>query len=90
LSTSKEIKPINGWTVFTKTGLYGTDYLDRAFITAIGLGTNRPQDAVYPTSNKDENDKEYDGASKKYVMHFDKGQMPPVDGFWSITMYDAA
>ena len=48
----KEIKPINGWTVFTKTGLYGTDYLDRAFITAIGLGANRPQDAVYPTSKR--------------------------------------
>ncbi len=40
----------NGWTFATKTGVYGTDYLQRAFITAIGLGANRPQDAVYPTS----------------------------------------
>ena len=41
---------LNGWTFSTKTGLYGTDYLQRAFITAIGLGANRPQDAVYPTA----------------------------------------
>lgn len=45
--------PINGWMFTTKTGLYGTDYLDRALITAIGLGANRPQDAVYPTGQKD-------------------------------------
>ena len=58
-------------------------------ITAIGLGANRPQDAIYPTSEKDAAGKEYDGASNKYVMHIDKGQFPPVNGFWSLTMYDA-
>jgi hypothetical protein len=42
---AKKVEPVNGWLVFHKTGLYGTDYLDRAFITAIGLGANRPQDA---------------------------------------------
>ena len=83
-------KPINGWMFTTKTGVYNTDYLDRALITAIGLGANRPQDAVYPTGEKDADGKEFDGASKKYVVHIDKGQMPPVDGFWSFTMYDAA
>jgi hypothetical protein len=57
-------------------------------ITAIGLGANRPQDAVYPTGEKDADGKDFDGASKKYVVHIDKGQMPPVDGFWSFTMYD--
>ena len=36
----------------TKTGIYGTDYLMRALVTAIGLGANRPQDAVYPTSHE--------------------------------------
>jgi hypothetical protein len=40
----------NAWIFTTKTGLYGTDYLQRALVTAIGLGANRPQDAVYPTS----------------------------------------
>ena len=81
-------KSLNGWVYFTKTGLYGTDYLDRAFITAVGLGANRPQDAIYPTSQKDADGQDYNGASKNYVIHFDKGQMPPVNGFWSITMYD--
>lgn len=79
----------NGFVFFTKTGLYGTDYLDRAFVTAIGLGANRPQDAVYPTSEVDAEGKPYSGANK-YVMHFNKGQLPPVNGFWSLTMYNAA
>jgi hypothetical protein len=77
----------NGWTFSTKTGLYGTEYLQRAFITAIGLGANRPQDAVYPTSEVDAEGKPYNG-SNKYVMHFDKGQLPPANGFWSLTMYN--
>jgi hypothetical protein len=77
----------NGWIFTTKTGIYGTDDIQRALITAIGLGANRPQDAVYPTSEVDATGKPYDG-SKKYVMHFDKGQTPPAEGFWSLTMYD--
>jgi hypothetical protein len=79
----------NGWLFTTKTGLYGTNYLQRALITAIGLGANRPQDAVYPTSVADADGKPYSGANK-YVVHFPKGQLPPVKGFWSLTMYDAA
>jgi hypothetical protein len=78
----------NGWLFTTKTGIYGTDYMGRALITAIGLGANRPQDAVYPTSEHDAAGKPYSGAHK-YVMHFEKGQMPPVNGFWSLTMYNA-
>ena len=79
---------VNGWVIPLKTGIYGTDYLDRAAITWYGLGANRPQDAIYPTSQADADGKPYDGANR-YVMHFDKGQTPPVDGFWSLTMYDA-
>jgi hypothetical protein len=81
-------KPENGWAFFTKTGIYGTNYLDRAFITAIGLGANRPQDAIYPTSEADAAGNPYSGTNK-YVMHFDKGKLPPADGFWSLTMYNA-
>lgn len=84
----KSVKNINGWMFDTETGVYGTDDLNRAFITAIGLGANRMQDAVYPTSLKDAEGKAYDGANK-YVMHFPKGQLPPAQGFWSVTMYDA-
>lgn len=78
----------NGWTFTTKTGLYGTNYLQRALITWFGLGANRPEDAVYPTSEGPDIVRKYSGANK-YVLHFDKGQTPPVDGFWSVTMYNA-
>ena len=74
-----DIKDINGWAYTTKTGLYGTDYIQRALITAIGLGANRPQDAVYPTSTKSGSglvSRTYKG-SEKYVMTFAKGQLPP-------------
>jgi len=84
---NKEVKDINGWGFTTKTGLYGTDYRMRALITAIGLGANRPQDAVYPTSLKDANRSDYHG-SNKYVMRFAKGKLPPAKAFWSLTMYN--
>jgi len=77
----------HGWVFTTKTGLYGVNYIQRALITAIGLGANRPQDAVYPTSEGPSILSSYTG-EKKYVMHFDKGQLPPANGFWSLTMYD--
>jgi hypothetical protein len=80
---------VNGWFFSTKVGTYGTNYTQRALITAVGLGANRPQDAVYPTSEVGADGKPYEGANR-YVVHFDKGQMPPVNGFWSLTMYDAA
>lgn len=84
---SGDLKLKNGWTFTTKTGLYGTNYIQRALITAIGLGANRPQDAVYPTSTGPDLLQKYHG-SKKYVLRFPKGQLPPVNGFWSLTMYD--
>ncbi len=80
-------KSQNGWIYFKQTGIYGTDYINRALVTAVGLGANRPQDAVYPISETDADGKPYSGANK-YVMHFEKGKLPPVEGFWSLTMYD--
>jgi hypothetical protein len=86
---NNEIKKENGWAYTTKTGIYGTAYLMRGLVTAIGLGANRPQDALYPVSKTDTDGRKYSGASK-YVMHFPKGQLPPVEAFWSVTMYDPA
>ena len=79
---------VNGWEIFTNTGVYGTDYLNRAIITMLGLGANRSQDAVYPTSKMDADGNPYRG-DNKYVIHFNKGQLPPVNGFWSLTMYNS-
>ncbi|HVP10646.1 MAG TPA: DUF1254 domain-containing protein [Phycisphaerae bacterium] len=84
----KAMRPVNGWKYATSAGVYGTHYLDRATITFFGLGANRTEDAIYPTSEADAEGKPYEG-SNKYVVHFAKGQMPPVKGFWSLTMYDA-
>ena len=78
---------INGWKFTTQTGRYGTDYLQRAMIAAIGLGANLPNDAIYPTSVADAAGKPYLG-NGRYEMHFEKGQLPPVKGFWSLTLYD--
>lgn len=82
-----DFKLEHGWLFTTKTGLYGTHYVQRALITAIGLGANRPEDAVYPTSTGPDIAAKYSG-EKKYVLRFEKGQLPPVNGFWSLTMYD--
>ena len=82
-----DLKLEHGWLFTTRTGLYGTNYIQRALITAIGLGANRPEDAIYPTSEGPNAIEHYTGA-KKYVMHFPKGGLPPVRGFWSLTMYD--
>ena len=59
-----DMKLENGWVFTTKTGLYGTSYLQRALVTAIGLGANRPQDAVYPTSEGPDVLKKYSGAQE--------------------------
>jgi hypothetical protein len=83
-----DMKLQDGWLFTTKTGIYGTAYRQRALITTIGLGANRPEDAVYPTSEGPDVFQNYSG-SKRYVMHFAKGELPPVNGFWSLTMYDA-
>jgi hypothetical protein len=77
----------NGWVFPAPAGVYGANYIQRATICYFGLGCNRTKDAVYPTSETTAEGKPYNGANK-YTMTFPKGQLPPVDGFWSLTMYD--
>lgn len=85
----KKQKTTNGWLYFTKgVGNFGTDYLTRGMANLLGPGWNRPQDAVYPLSQKDASGDEYDGAKHKYVVRFEKGKLPPAEAFWSLTMYD--
>ena len=79
---------VNGWSMNTDTmGVYGDYYLKRAIIAQFGLGANLPQDAIYPLNLGDESGKPLDGVNK-YRIHFDKGNLPPVNAFWSITLYD--
>ncbi|HXU70134.1 MAG TPA: DUF1254 domain-containing protein [Polyangia bacterium] len=78
----------NGWIVTTGTGSYGTRYLDRATVALVGLGANLPADAIYPVARLDATGMPLNGGSN-YRLHFAKGQEPPVNAFWSITMYDS-
>ena len=79
----------NGWSMNTDTmGVYGNYYLKRAIVSQLGLGANLPEDAIYPMNLADETGRPLDGASK-YTIHFEKGQIPPVAAFWSLTLYDS-
>jgi hypothetical protein len=78
---------VNGWAISTGGGSYGTNYVRRAYFGLIGLGANLPEDAVYPVGKVDAAGKPLSGAND-YVIHFAKGTTPPVDGFWSLTMYE--
>ena len=79
---------VNGWSMNTDTmGVYGNYYLKRAIVAQVGLGANLPEDAIYPLNMGDANGKALDGVNK-YVLHFPKGETPPVNAFWSITLYD--
>ncbi|MEP9398167.1 DUF1254 domain-containing protein [Mesorhizobium sp. KR2-14] len=80
---------VNGWSMNTDTmGVYGNYYLKRAIVAQFGLGANLPEDAIYPLNLADNTGKPLDGANN-YTIHFDKGAAPPVDAFWSITLYDS-
>ena len=78
----------NGWSMNTDTmGVYGNYYLKRAIVTQFGLGANLPGDAIYPLNLADDTGKPLDGVNN-YTIHFEKSEIPPVEAFWSITLYD--
>lgn len=79
-------KEINGWIVSIGLGRYGTDYMKRAVVAAFGWPANLEKDAVYPYTEVDSEGAKLTGANK-YTLTFAKDATPPVDGFWSITMY---
>ncbi len=81
---------VNGWQMNTEsTGVWGNSYLKRAACNWLGFGWNQPEDAVYPMTFSDAEGKPLDG-STEYVLHFGKQELPPVDAFWSLTLYNAA
>jgi hypothetical protein len=78
----------NHWSMNTDTmGVYGNYYLKRAIVSQLGLGANLPEDAIYPLNLGDDAGRSLDGANK-YTITFDKGAAPPVEAFWSVTLYD--
>lgn len=82
-------KQVDGWSISTDTiGVYGNAYLKRATVALGGLGANPPEDAIYPILLTD-SDGDPTNGEQNYRIHFDADKLPPVDAFWSITMYDA-
>jgi len=81
------VKTINGWQIMRDNiGAYGTHYLTRAYVANQGLGANLPEDAIYPGTAVDSEGQSLTG-SQRYILHFAKGQLPPVNAFWSVTLY---
>jgi hypothetical protein len=79
----------NHWSMNTDTmGVYGNYYLKRAIVANAGLGANVPQDAIYPLNLGDQAGRPLDGVNR-YTLHFDKAGLPPVEAFWSVTLYDS-
>jgi hypothetical protein len=80
---------VNGWQMITETiGVYGNNYLKRAWSALIGVGFNQPEDAIYPINVADADGQPLSGENN-YLLHFAKDELPPVEAFWSVTMYDA-
>ena len=78
---------VNGWSYSLALGSYGENYLLRAAVARYGLGANGKDDAVYASCSTDAAGNALDG-STNYTIRFPAGQLPPVSGFWSVTVYD--
>jgi hypothetical protein len=84
-------KAINGWRVTDLPGdsaHYNGDWLKRAAAAKAGIYGNDPAEATYPLTRVDGEGKTLDGSKNNYTLTFPAGQQPPVNSFWSITMYD--
>ena len=78
---------VNNW-IMNNTGSFRTKYLLRAAVSLYGWGSNKAEDAIYPSTNFDSNGQSLIGTNQ-YQLHFAQNQTPPVNGFWSFTMYDS-
>ncbi|MCX5823568.1 MAG: DUF1254 domain-containing protein [Deltaproteobacteria bacterium] len=77
-----------GWmSLPPNLGKYGKDYSLRAWIALVGFAALDPEEACYFSGIADKSGKPYMGKNR-YRLHFEKGTLPPVDGFWSLSMYE--
>ena len=84
-------KKINGWQVGAAQGdrsFYKGDYLLLAAAAKAGIYGNNPEEAMYPLTTKDGTGAVLDAGKHNYTLTFAKGKLPPVNAFWSVTMYD--
>jgi hypothetical protein len=84
-------KEINGWRVASIPGdyaHYNGDWLKRATAAQAGIYGNDAVEAMYPLTRVDSDGQTLDGSKHNYTLTFPPDQQPPVNSFWSITMYD--
>ncbi len=82
---------INGWKVgaiFGDRAFYSGDWLKRAAAAKGGIYGNDAVEAMYPMTRLDATGETLDGSKHNYTLTFPAGQLPPVNAFWSVTMYD--
>jgi hypothetical protein len=82
---------INGWRVssfFGDSDFFNGDWLKRAAGAKAGIYGNDAEEATYPLGKFDSENKPLDGSKHNYTLTFPVGQLPPVNAFWSVTMYD--
>jgi hypothetical protein len=90
-AVAKTGKTINGWQVSAMPGdnaHYNGDWLKRAVAAKAGIYGNNPAEATYPLTRVDVDGQTLDGSKHNYTLTFAPGQEPPVNAFWSLTMYD--
>lgn len=82
---------VNGWRVGSPDGdetFFHGDWLLRAVAAQAGIYGNDAAEATYPMVRKDADGQDLDGSSHAYTITFPKDGLPPVNAFWSVTMYD--
>jgi hypothetical protein len=85
------MKDVNGWKIgslFGDRAFYNGDWLKRAAATKVGIYGNDAVEAMYPLTRVDAKGETLDGSKHNYTLTFPAGQLPPVNSFWSVTMYD--
>jgi len=78
----------NSEDLFGTRAFLQNDYVRRAVGTQVGIGANSKEEALYPIYEKDAAGQPLDGTSGRYTLRFADGNFPPVNAFWSLTMYD--
>jgi len=84
-------KAVNGWRVsslFGDSAFYNGDWSKRAAGARGGIYGNDAEEATYPLTRTDSDGNTLDGSAHNYALTFPSGQLPPVNAFWSLTMYD--
>lgn len=85
------MKNINGWNIgsfFGDRAFYKGDWLMRSGAAKVGIYGNDAVEAAYPYTRVDSTGEKLDGSKHNYTLTFPAGQLPPVNSFWSVTMYD--